>query len=99
MRIFAALASIARAARRSLLRLTWRNILRGAGLGGMMYQVFFVKHPDATLLLALAAMMGLPTFFGLEAAAHSQSDSDQMKPLPHPSPAPLPEPSPPEEDA
>jgi hypothetical protein len=53
-------------------RVTWRNIIRACGLGGMIWQMYSHSHPDPTVLLALAAMMGLPTFLGLDSLVKSQ---------------------------
>jgi len=67
--------------------LTWRNIVRTCGLIGMMYLVLFRSHPDATALVALGTMIGLPTFFWLQPAVVGQDPkppSQQPDPLPPP---------------
>lgn len=45
---------------------TYQNLLRIGGFSGVMYLVLFRENPDPTLLLALCAMMGLPTFWDLD---------------------------------
>jgi hypothetical protein len=46
-------------------QITWRNILRSAGLTTMLWLIYTKDHPDPTALLACGAMMGLPSFIRL----------------------------------
>jgi len=60
-------------------QLNWRNALRTFGMVGMGYEIFTKAHPDPTVLLALGAMMGLPTFLGLEQLTKAQGSEESPK--------------------
>ena len=53
--------------------ITWPRILRWCGLVVFLYLAIFKKNPDPTVLFGLLAMMGLPTFLGLDRMAQSGS--------------------------
>ena len=56
--------------------LTYQNLLRFGGFIGLMYLLVFRSKPDGTLIIALCAMMGLPTFWDLDRSKGEQRDSD-----------------------
>lgn len=53
---------------------TYHNLLRFGGFGGLMYLLVTNSHPDPTLIFALLAMMGLPTFTELDRSKRRDDD-------------------------
>lgn len=58
------------------LNLAWMIALRVVGLGGVVWQVVVEHAERPTLLLLLAAMIGLPEFVKLDRSRKRESGGD-----------------------